>query len=122
MLIDTTAPAPPAEFWVMSRARVLAGKGPVRVAKTARWVTANGTPVLVEVISSGASHSLRDCFTTEQHARDHAGRIARQEIAAEQSRHAAKMIKLLEVQRLARGQSAMPTDDQFAAALGPCGK
>lgn len=120
MLIDTTAPLPPVEFWVVTRARVLAGKLPIRVTKDTRWRRlANGTPVLVETFDKGPSYSVNDCHTNVHTALDAAGRIARAEILAEQSRHTAKLAKLQHVQRLARGYA---TDAQLLAALGPCGK
>ena len=105
MLINKHDTAPPAICWFIDRARVAAGKGPQRLEPT-RWgvrLSNGGGALLLSAKGRRGFYSTSQCYTTEQHARDEAGRIARAEILAERSRHTAKMAKLEQVQRLARG-------------------
>ena len=47
MLIDTTAPTPPAVCWFIDRTRVRAGLGPQRIEPTGWYRLHDGTPVSI---------------------------------------------------------------------------
>ena len=125
MLIDTTAPSPPAVCWFIDRTRVRAGLGPQRIEPTGWYRLHDGTPVSVEV-GRGVLRSVADCYTTERAAGSAGGRLVRAEILLERSRATAIMARLEQAQRAARAAdmrpASLPTDAQLLAALGPCGK